>query len=259
MGVLDGKVTAVTGGTRGIGCGIAEGFLRAGARVVLNGRDPAKGELCLKELDAGEAAHFIEGDVTRQSDIEAFVDGVVDRYGRIDTLVLNAGAPRPARLVDTTDEDYDYQVRLNFSHVFWGMRRALRYMIPRQEGRIICISSVEGKMGKPALGIYTACKHGIQGMVKATAREVGTEGITVNAICPGAVMTDAVPELGPQLVRAWGLERPEDLFNAWFSESAIKRPNTVEEIAAMAVLLASDAGSGITGAMLNVDGGISSY
>ena len=125
-------------------------------------------------------------------------------------------------------------------------------------GRIINISSIEGKHGKPVVTAYTTAKHAINGMTKSIAREVGTEGITVNAICPGLILTDIVRDTGPATAEAMGMtfEEMVDMFTA---DSAIKRPNEVHEVAAMAVLLASDAGAGITGQQISVDGGTSQY
>jgi NAD(P)-dependent dehydrogenase (short-subunit alcohol dehydrogenase family) len=149
-------------------------------------------------------------------------------------------------------------MKWNVYSTFWGTRRALKLMIPQNSGRIINISSIEGKHGKPVLTAYTAAKHAVNGMTKSTAREVGTQGITVNAICPGLIITDIVKENGPNTAKAMGMSFDEMI--ALFSqESAIQRPNTVEEVAAMAVLLASDAGAGITGALLSVDGGSAQY
>jgi 3-hydroxybutyrate dehydrogenase/3-oxoacyl-[acyl-carrier protein] reductase len=131
-------------------------------------------------------------------------------------------------------------------------------MTENQWGRIINISSMEGKHGKPVLTAYTTAKHAINGMTKSVAREVGTQGITVNAICPGLVITDIVRDNGPKTAEAMGMSFDEMV--ALFSkEAAIERPNTVEEVAAVAVLLASDLGGGITGALLSVDGGTAQY
>ena len=131
-------------------------------------------------------------------------------------------------------------------------------MLERGWGRIINISSVEGKVGKPVLTSYTAAKHAVNGMTKSLAQEVGAAGVTVNAICPGLIITDIVRDNGPATAEAMGMTF-EEMVDMFAQESAIKRPNTVEEVAAMAVLLASDAGGGITGAMLNVDGGTAPY
>ena len=127
-----------------------------------------------------------------------------------------------------------------------------------KSGRIINISSVEGKHGKPVLTAYTAAKHAVLGLTKSLAREVGTEGITVNAICPGLVITDIIRDNGPDTAKAMGMSF-EAMIAMFAEESAIKRPNTVEEIAAVAVLLASSAGAGITGASISVDGGTAQY
>ncbi|GAA4089203.1 MULTISPECIES: SDR family NAD(P)-dependent oxidoreductase [Actinomadura] len=256
---LDGRVAAVTGGTRGIGKGIAEAFLREGATVVLNGRSPEKGERTLKELDAGDRAAFVPGDVTRKADVERLIDETVSRYGRIDVLVNNAGGSSdPAPVAETTDEEWDLVLRWNLYSTFWATRAALPHMTARGHGRIINISSVEGKHGKPGIGPYVAAKHAVNGLTKSVAREVGQSGVTVNAICPGLVITDVVRETGPAAAAAMGLTY-EGMVDLFAQESSLKRPTTVEEVAAVAVLLASDEGGGITGAAISVDGGTAAY
>jgi NAD(P)-dependent dehydrogenase (short-subunit alcohol dehydrogenase family) len=131
-------------------------------------------------------------------------------------------------------------------------------MLPSRWGRVINISSVEGKHGKAVFTPYTAAKHAINGFTKSVAREVGTEGVTVNAICPGLVITDIIRSNGPATAETMGMTFDEMV--AMFSrDSALQRPVTVEEVAALAVLLASDAGSGITGAIMSVDGGTAQY
>ena len=186
MGVLDGRVACITGGTRGIGLGIAKGFLDEGAMVVVNGRDRAKAEQTLDALDAGDRVHFIAGDVKQRESCEAIVDGTVDHFGRIDILVANAGGGTGhAPIVDLTDEAMQDALVWNFWHTFWTMRRAFHYMIPQQFGRVMSVSSLEGKVGKPGISIYVTAKHAINGLTKSAAHEVGTLGITVNALCPG--------------------------------------------------------------------------
>jgi len=260
MGVLDGKVAAITAGTRGLGRGIAEAYLREGAQVVVNSRNPDKGAKALAEMGAGDRAHFIAGDASRQADVEAVVDGTIERYGQLDIMVLNAGGVDNTQpVVDMSDEEWDFEVNYNLNHTFWGMRRALKHMIPRESGRIIAMSSIEGKLGKPGIAGYVATKHAIIGLVKAAAREVGTQGITINAICPGIVLTDAFYDNGPRTIEAMGLPDLDALAHIFYKDSAIQRPNTVEEVAAAAVFLASPPAGGITGTALNVDGGSSPY
>ena len=256
---LAGKIAAITGGTAGLGRGIAEAFLAEGASVALMARNPEKGERVLTELGAGMRAIFVPGDALVQHDIESFVDRTVANFGTIDILVNNAGGAGDLQpMVNLSDEAFDLAMKWNVYATFWASRRALKTMIERQHGRIINISSMEGKHGKAIFSAYTAAKHAINGMTKSLAREVGTQGITVNAICPGLVITDIIMNNGPATAKAMGLEFQE-MIDLFAQESAIKRPNTVEEVAAVALLLASPEGAGITGAMISVDGGTAQY
>ncbi len=259
MGVLEGRVACVTGGTRGIGLAIAKAFLDEGAKVVINGRDPAKAQASMDGLAAGDNVHFIAGDVKLRTDCEAIVQGTVDHFGAIDILVPNAGGGSDyAPVAQMTDEAMNDAMVWNFWHTFWTMRAALNHMIPREWGRIITMSSVEGKMGKPAISSYVAAKHAINGLTKSAAKEVGTLGITVNAVCPGAIETDVMMAQGPGAAEAMGLTY-QGLLDMFAGESAVKRLNDAEDVAAVAVLLASDAGAGITGSMISIDGGTSPY
>jgi NAD(P)-dependent dehydrogenase (short-subunit alcohol dehydrogenase family) len=259
VGKLEGRVAAITGGTRGIGRGIAEAFLAEGGLVAINGRSADKGELAMKEIDASERSWFFAGDVTRREDVEAFIDGTVGHFGNLDIMVNNAGgAAIFAPVAELSDDGWQQAIDWNLNSTFWGCRRALRYMIPKQSGRIINMSSIEGKHGKAGLGGYVAAKHAINGLTKTIAREVGTLGITCNSLCPGLLITDIVRDQGTAAASAMGLSFDE-MVQQYAAESAIKRPNSIEEVAAAAVLLASDAGSGITGSTLSVDGGTSAY
>ena len=259
MGVLEGRVACITGGTRGIGLAIAKAFLDEGAQVVINGRDPVKAKASIDGLDAGDRVHFIGGDVKVRDDCEAIVQGTVDHYGAIDILVPNAGGGSDyAPVAQMTDEAMQDAMLWNFWHTFWTMRAALNHMIPREWGRIIAMSSVEGKMGKPAISSYVAAKHAINGLTKSAAKEVGTLGITVNAVCPGAIETDVMMQQGPGAAEAMGTTY-EGLLEMFAQESAVKRLNDAEDVAVVAVLLASEAGAGITGSMISIDGGTSPY
>ncbi len=260
MGKLDGKVACITGGTRSIGRAMADAFLSEGAMVVVNGRDPAKGAACLQEMGAGDRAAFFPGDSSKQDVVEGLVDFTIEKFGRLDICCLNSGGVQAtAPVFQMTDEEWELEVDWNLNHVFWGMRRALQHMIPRQSGRIIVTSSVEGKLGKPGLPGYVATKHAVNGLVKSAAHEVGTLGITVNAILPGIIETDIVRETGPASAQAMGVGSYEELIDLFCSESSIKRPNKVEEVAAVAVLMASDAAKNMTGCLFPVDGGTLPY
>ncbi len=259
MGILEGQVACITGGTRGIGRGIAEAFLAEGASVVINGRDPAKARATIDEIDGGERVHYIAGDVCNREDCEAIVDGTVERYGRLDIAVPNAGGSSGfAPVAETTDEAMNLAMTWIFWHTFWVMRRAFKYMIPQGSGRVISVGSLEGKVGKPVISPYVSAKHAVNGLTKSAAQEVGPLGITVNVLCPGGIETDMMTEAGPAAAEAMGLTYAE--FLQWFArESAIKRLNDVADVGAVALLLASEAGAGITGSAISIDGGTSPY
>ncbi len=260
MGKLDGKVACITGGTRSIGRGMADAFLREGAKVVVNGRNAEKGKQCLAEMDGGDNADFYAGDAAVQADVEGLIDFTIDRYGQLDICCLNSGgvlATAPVSMM--TDEEWKLEIDWNLNHVFWGMRRALQHMIPRDTGRILVTSSVEGKLGKPGIPGYATTKHAVNGLVKAASKEVGTTGITINSLLPGLIETDIVRETGPASAQMMGLGSYEALLDLFAQESAIKRLNTVEQVAAVAVMLASDGARNITGCMFPIDGGTMPY
>jgi len=259
MGVLEGRVACITGSTRSIGRGIAEAFVAEGAKVVINGRSEEKGQRALKEMDAGDQVIFVAGDAKSREDCERLIDTTVSHFGKIDIMVPNSGGgDNYAPLHEFTDEAMQDAFVWSFWHVFWCNRRALQYMIPQKWGRIMNMSSLEGKMGKPVVSSYVASKHAINGLTKSVAREVGTLGITVNALCPGGIETDMMRDIGPGAAEAMGITY-QGLIDQFASESAIKRLNTVEDVGAVAVLLASDAGAGITGSLISIDGGTSPY
>jgi 3-hydroxybutyrate dehydrogenase/3-oxoacyl-[acyl-carrier protein] reductase len=260
VGKLEGRVAVITGGTRGIGRGIAEAFLDEGANVIVSGRSKEKGLLALDEMKADDRAHFIACDVRSQAEVEQFIDDSAAHFGKIDILVNNTGGSDGFAMIhELSDEAWNNALALNLNSTFWATRRALRYMLPGEWGRIICISSVEGKQATKAMvSHYITNKHAIHGFVKAAAFEYGPVGVTCNAICPGGVETDLTRDAGAQAAAAANMSYQEFL-ESYAADSMIKRLTTVEEVAAMAVLLASDVGAGITGSLMNVDGGSSSW
>jgi 3-hydroxybutyrate dehydrogenase len=263
MGELSGRVAAISGGTRGIGRAIAEAFLRDGASVVINGRSAEKGQGAVAEikrdLEAGDRVLFMQGDACVKDDCERLIDVAVDTYGTIDILVNNAGGSHNnAPVAQLTDEAMEFALNVNLWSTLWCSRRALGHMIPQQWGRIINISSLEGKVGKPGIATYVTAKHAVNGLTKAMALEVGTLGVTVNALCPGAIETDMMKEEGTKAAESMGMAY-EDLLNWFAQESSIKRLNEVEDVAMVASLLVSEAGAGITGSLISIDGGSSPY
>jgi 3-hydroxybutyrate dehydrogenase/3-oxoacyl-[acyl-carrier protein] reductase len=259
-GRLEGRVAVITASTRSIGRGIADAFLDEGASVVISGRSEDKGKQALAEMGAGERAAFKACDALEQAQVEALVDFAQERYGRVDVMVNNVGGTDGWALVgDLSDEAWQKALNWNLNSYFWGTRRALRHMAGTGWGRIINISSVEGKMAnKPAVSHYITNKHAINGLTKAVAFEYASQGITCNAICPGAVETDLMKSVGPLVAETAGITY-EDFLQGYADESMIKRLNTVAEVAACAVWLASEPGGGVTGTTVNVDGGTSPY
>jgi 3-hydroxybutyrate dehydrogenase len=259
MGQLDGRVAVVTSSTRGLGRGLAESFLAEGARVVLNGRSQDKGRQALEEMDGGVDLRFVAGDAMVRDDCERLIDVAISAFGKVDIMVNNAGgAENNAPVADLTDEAFDLALRWNVWSTFWCTRRALNDMIPRKWGRIINISSLEGKCGKPVVSTYVTSKHAVNGFTKSCAAEVGPLGITVNSLCPGAMDTDIMRDVGTEVAAAQGMTYEQLL--EWFSnQSATKRMTEIADVAAVAVLLASDAGAGISGSLISVDGGTAPY
>ena len=257
---LAGKVAAVTGGSRSIGRGIVEAFLKEGARVAFNGRDAQTGGRTLAELGDPENTLFVSGDARNSADIRALVEATVEKFGRIDIMVNNAGGiTEPAPIATLSDEAWANDIQWNLSSVFYGTKHAVAHMVPQKFGRIINISSVEGKLGKPGMAGYVASKHGVNGLTKSAAAEVGRDGVTVNAICPGLILTDAVTQGGAETAAAMGMTYDEMIDDLFRKETKTGELNTVEQVAELSVLLASDLGGGFTGALLSLDAGISPY
>jgi len=246
----------VTGGTRGIGRGIAEAFLAAGARVVLSSRSAEKGRVALAEIGAGDRAVFIAGNVQNRDDVENLIAQTISTFGRVDILVNNAGGSSGfAPVADMSEEAWHEAAAWILHSAFWATRAALKDMESRGFGRIINISSVEGRQAnKATVAHYITFKHALNGFTKAVAFEYGEKGITSNAISPGGVETDLMRESGPAAAESMGITY-EAFKSSYAQDAAIRRLNTVEEVAAMALLLASDLGGGITGAVLPIDGG----
>ena len=235
-------------------------FVTEGASVAFNGRTQESGDALVESINEPNRTWFCRGSVTVTSDIQALINGAVERFGKIDILVNNAGGSAAMYPITEVDEAaWEADLRLNLTSTFLATKTALLHMLPAGYGTIINISSVEGKMGVPAMGAYVASKHGVNGLTKSVAAEVGRSGVTVNAICPGLILTDAVTGGGPDLAKTLGMTFEEMVDNVFKAKTMTGELNTVEQVAQTAVFLASPAGRGITGAQLSVDGGMSSY
>ena len=175
------------------------------------------------------------------------------------SAAVTAPITAPAPIAQLADDAWANDLQWNLSSVFFGTKHAFGHMLARGSGSVINISSVEGKTGAAGMAGYVAAKHGVHGLTKSAAAEAGRMGVTVNAICPGLIITDAVLQGGPGTAAAMGMSYEEMVEKVFKSKTLTGELNTVEQVAAVAVLLASETGRGITGSFFNVDGGQSPY
>jgi 3-oxoacyl-[acyl-carrier protein] reductase len=242
---LEGRTAIVTGGTRGIGAGIAALLAEDGASVVVSGRDADRLERAVKELEAGGASVLgVVADAARREDADRLVEAARERFGRIDVLVNNAGITRDALIVRMKDEDWDRVMEVNLRGAFLMTRAAAKVMMRQKGGRIINIASTAGAMGNAGQANYSAAKAGLIGLTKASARELAHWGILVNAVAPGLIETDMSAAI------------PESARRALIEQIPLGRAGSVREVAEVVRFLAGDAATYITGQVFHVNGGL---
>jgi 3-hydroxybutyrate dehydrogenase len=255
---LAGRVAVVTGSTSGIGLGIARAFAAAGASIVLNGlgRADEVGRV-VSELseEFGLRAIYSPADMSDPDSIERMIALTLETYGRLDVLVNNAGIQHVSPIEQFPVAKWDQILAINLSSAFHTTRLALPAMRKQGFGRIVNIASAHGLVGSPFKAAYVAAKHGILGLTKTVALESAEENITCNAICPGYVWTPLVEAQIEGQAKSHGIPRDQVIRDVLLAQQPSKRFATVEEIGALAVFLASDAGASITGTALPVDGG----
>ena len=253
-----GKLALVTGSTSGIGLGIAEELASAGANIVLNGLGPQD------EIEAtrarlaeqhGVKVRFDGADMSRTDAIEAMVHASVEQFGAIDILVNNAGIQHVAPIEEFPPQKWDAILAINLTAAFHTIRHALPSMKRRGFGRIVNVASAHALVASPFKSAYVAAKHGIAGLTKTVALEVAEQNVTVNAVCPGYVLTPLVQKQIPDTAKARGISEDEVVRNVLLAAQPTRKFVTVEEVAALVHFLCSSHAASITGAVLPIEGG----
>ena len=242
---LKDKVVLVTGGGRGIGRATALRFAQEGARVWIAERDAEAGRSAAEEvLRAGGQAHFAEVDITDRASVQRLVKTITSEHGRIDVLVNNAGIVADATLAKTSDQQFERVLKVNLGGTFTVGQEVAAVMKPRKSGVILNAASVVALYGNFGQSNYVASKAGVIGMTKVWARELGKDGIRVNAVAPGFIETDMTKGI------------PAKVTEMLVGKVPLQRMGKAEEIASVYAFLASDDASYITGAVISVDGGV---
>jgi 3-oxoacyl-[acyl-carrier protein] reductase len=241
--MLSGQTAVITGGAQGLGFAIAERFVAEGARVVVGDLDSDATEVATKRLGGHDVAAAVRCDVTRAADVDTLVSTAVERFGGLDIMVNNAGITRDATMRKMTEEQFDQVIAVHLKGTWNGMRSAASIMRENNRGAIVNMSSLSGKIGLAGQTNYSAAKAGIIGMTKAAAKELAHLGVRVNAIAPGLIrsaMTEAMPQ---------------DIWDQKVSEVPMGRAGEPAEVAKVALFLASDLSSYMTGTVMEVTGG----
>ena len=253
---LSGKVTVITGATSGIGEATAELFIREGAKVVLAGRSEEKGDAMAERL--GENAVFHRTDVMQESDIKSCIDTAVERFGRLDCLFNNAGGLSKGTLETVTQEDFDYSMNLLLGSVVFGIKHAAPIMKEQKSGCILNNSSIAGLRTNNGQYLYSAAKAGVTHLTRVAGVELGSWGVRINSISPGAVATPIFwggSERARTLADEENARKLEKLTRNLVKATALKKAGLPNDIAYTALFLASDEGAFISCQDIVVDGG----
>lgn len=247
---LKDKVALVTGGNSGIGRAIAVAFAEAGARVVIAARGIESGEETVRLIsDLGGECSFVRTDVSKAAEVGSLLGRIAERHGRLDCAVNNAAVEGQKGFVDWSEAEWDETVDINLKGVWLCMKHEVPLMLEQGGGAIVNISSVAGLIGFPLHAPYVAAKHGVMGLTKTASLEFASQGIRVNTVCPGTILTPMLEGFANNRANA-------DIAVAMTPMGRVGRP---EELAAAAVWLCSAQASYVTGATLSVDGGWSQH
>ena len=245
MGKLDNKVAIITGGNAGVGREIAKLFASEGAKVVISARRQQVLEEAAKEIEAaGGTVLCVPTDISKADDVKNLVSKTVETFGQLDILINNAGITKDGLMLRMKENDFDAVIDVNLKGTWNCMKHATKLMMKQKYGRIVSMSSVVGVMGNAGQVNYAASKSGIIGMTMSLAREVGSRGITVNAVAPGFIQTAMTDVLSDDIKKQMKSQIPLGAFGS------------VQDIANAVVFLASDEAKYITGQTLHVDGGM---
>lgn len=247
---LQGKVAVITGAASGIGLATARLFAREGARLSLGDVDEKAGRRVAEEIGAdGGQAEFVRTDVTSAADVQGLIDGAVEHYGKLDIIFNNAGIALTKPIPDTSEEEFDRLVAINFKGVFLGCKYAIPHLLDNPEGgAILNMSSNGGLVGRPGDPLYSATKHGVMGLTKSLAVTYADKKIRTNALCPGAIDTPMIwAGLGPDGDREAHVRRV-------LANSPTPRMAAPEEVARAGLFLVSPGNSYVNGVGLAVDG-----
>jgi 3-hydroxybutyrate dehydrogenase len=257
-GELAGKSAIITGSTSGIGLGIARAFAKAGMNVMLNGfgdKTEIERNRAGLEQEFGVAAVYSGADMTRPAEISAMVEEATQAFGQVDVLVNNAGIQHVEAVETFPPEKWDAIIAINLNSAFHGIRAVLGGMKERRWGRIINMASAHGLVASPYKSAYVAAKHGIVGLTKTVALEAAEFGVTVNAICPGYVLTPLVERQIPETAKSRGISEDEVVNTVMLAVQPTRQFVTIEQVGGLAVFLCTDAAASITGTSLPIDGG----
>ena len=256
--MVRGKTALVTGSTSGIGQGIAEAFAAAGANIVLNGMGSPDGIDALRARLASEygvAVRYNAADMALPDAIEIMMQQTIAEFGAVDILVNNAGIQHVAPIDEFPVDKWNAIIAINLVSAFHTIRHALPAMKQRRWGRIINIASAHALVASPFKSAYVAAKHGVAGLTKTVALEVAQLGITVNAICPGYVLTPLVEKQIPDTAKTRGITETQVINDVLLAAQPTKQFVSVAQVASLATYLASNEAASITGAVMSIDGG----